>query len=109
MESWKSITDFLTSATFGFGLKSVAGLSATAFGVLGLGAEARDDHGKLTRQGWVALHGLIISFLIGAVSATYDFTVSQKAADETRRRNDRLLLAAERGTSSACSVTVLEN
>jgi hypothetical protein len=97
MEPWKSITDVLTSAASGFVLKLVAGLSAAAFGVMGLGTKARDDRGKLTRQGGVALYGLIISFLIGAISATYDFMVSQKAADETRRRNERLLLAAERG------------
>jgi len=96
MELWKSITDFLTSATFGFVLKLVACVSAAAFGVLGLGSKARDDRGKLTRQGWVALYGLITSFLIGAVSATYDFTVGQKAVAEARRRNDKLLLAAER-------------
>jgi hypothetical protein len=97
MEFWKNITDILTSPTFGFVLKLVAGLSATAFGVFGIGAKARDDKGKLTRQGWVALYGLIASFLIGAASGTYDFAAGQKAAIETRLRNDRLLLAAERG------------
>lgn len=69
MELWKSITAFLTSATVGFVLKLLAGLSGAAFGVLGLGAKTRDDEGKLTRQGWVALYGIIASLLIGAASA----------------------------------------
>jgi hypothetical protein len=57
----KSIIDFLTSETFGFLLKLLAGLATAAFGILGIGTQTRDKQGKLTRNGWIALVGIISS------------------------------------------------
>jgi len=86
----------LLSSTFGFVLKLVSGISAAAFGMLGIGTKTRDDDGALTRQGKIALSGVLVSLFIGATSSVYDFVTFQESARAEQQKSQRLLLSVQR-------------
>ncbi len=93
----KEIFIFLTSSAFGFVLKLVAGIATAGFGILGIGAKTRDDAGRLTSEGKVALIGILISAIIGGASGVYDFVSGQRAAEVERQKSQRLMLSVQRG------------
>ena len=64
------IVDFFTSEMFGFLLKLFSGLAAAAFGMLGIGTKTREDDGRLTRNGKIALAGIIVAGLLAARGGT---------------------------------------
>jgi hypothetical protein len=91
-----TVATALRSSTFGFVLKLVSGISAAAFGILGIGTKTRDDDGALTRQGKIALIGILVSLFIGAASSVYDFAASQESARVEQQKSQRLLLSVQR-------------
>jgi hypothetical protein len=101
----KSLLDFLTSATFGFLLKFFTTIAAAGFGILGIGAKTRDDNGRLTKNGKIALWGIIVSAMLAGAAAVYEFTKGQREAAVERRKGQRLLLAVERGVYPFRGVT----
>jgi hypothetical protein len=93
----KTILDFLTSETAGFLLKLFAGIAAAAFGMLGIGTKTREDDGKLTPSGRIALIGIVVAGLLAIGTSVYDFATGQKKAKEGREKSERLLLSVQRG------------
>src|SRR5438093_2912777 len=89
--------EFLKSDTFGFYFKVVSGLAATVFGMLGIGTKTREDNGKLTRNGKIALTGIIVSGICALGSSVYEFTTSQERGREEREKSQRLMLSVQRG------------
>lgn len=88
---------YLTSPTFGFFLKLFAGFAGASFGILGLGTKARDGNGKLTRNGRIALVGILLAGSLGISSLVYDYVVGQQRARSERQRTERLMLSVQRG------------
>lgn len=74
----KSIVEFLTSASFGFLLKLLSGLATAAFGILGIGTKTREENGKLTRNGRIALVGILIAAFLAVGTNVYEFAVNRK-------------------------------
>jgi hypothetical protein len=67
---------FLSWPTFGFLLKLFSGLAAAGFGILGIGTKTRLDSGKLTKEGKVALVGILVAGAIGSIATINDFVSS---------------------------------
>jgi hypothetical protein len=86
----------LTSPTFGFLLKLLAGLGAAVFGILGVGAETRDDNGRLTRTGWVALIGIVIAGVLAVSTSVYEFVTGQEKERAELLRNESILASVQR-------------
>src|SRR5450631_104809 len=83
---------------WGFLLKLLSGLASAAFGMMGVGAETRDKtSNKLTRKGWIALTGVIVSGLIGIVTAVYEHHAEDAKAQREKLRNEQLILSVRRG------------
>jgi len=82
---------------WGFTLKLLAGLAATVFGIFGIGTKTRDDGGTLTRRGWIALIGIIVSGLLGVGTSIYEHNAGEKNARQDKIKSDRLLLSVQRG------------
>jgi hypothetical protein len=109
----KTIFDFLASDTFGFILKLFSGLAAAAFGMLGIGTKTREDSGKLTCNGRIALTGIVIAGLLALGTSIYDFTTGQKKAQQERQREkesrlkgEQLMLSVQRGIYPFKGITV---
>jgi hypothetical protein len=85
----------------------VSGISAAAFGVLGIGTKTRDDDGSLTRQGNLALIGILVSLFIGAASSVYDFATSKESARIEQQKSQRLLLSVQRALYPLRQVTAV--
>lgn len=93
----KTILDFFTSETAGFLLKLFAGIAAAAFGMLGIGTKTREDDGRLTTNGRIALIGIVVAGVLAIGTSVYDFATGQKKAQEDRKKSERLLLSVQRG------------
>jgi len=91
------IVDFFTSEMFGFLLKLFSGLAAAAFGMLGIGTKTREDDGRLTRNGKIALAGIIVAGLLGVGTSVYDFAAGQKKARDAAKESQLLMLSVQRG------------
>jgi hypothetical protein len=92
-----AVQSAFASPTVGFLLKLIAGVATAGFGILGIGAKTRDDSGRLTKEGTIALTGIVLSAFIGAASSVYDFTSAQRSAADERKKSERLLLSVQRG------------
>ena len=86
----------LTSPSVGFLLNLFAAIGAAAFGVLGIGAKTRDHNGHLTRNGWIALIGLLVAALFAIGKSIYDFKTGEDTALAEKKRNERLMLSVQR-------------
>ena len=93
----KTIVEFFTSDTFGFLLKLFSGLAAAAFGILGIGTKTREDNGRLTRNGKIALTGIIVAGFLAIGTSVYEFTTGQKQAEEAAKKSEKLMLSVQRG------------
>ena len=89
--------EFLRSSAFGFLLKICAGMAAAAFGILGIGTTTREENGRLNRNGWTALIGIVIAGILGIGTSLYDFAGDQRKAIEEREKSERLILSVQRG------------
>lgn len=67
-----AVIAWLTSPTLGFVLKVFGGVTAAAFGVLGVGAETRDVLGRLNRKGWIALTGILVGGILAMGTSVYE-------------------------------------
>lgn len=88
---------FLSSPTFGFLLKLFSGLAAAGFGILGIGTKTRLDSGKLTKEGKVALVGILVAGAIGSIATINDFASNANSAAEAKKKSDHVLLSVRRG------------
>ena len=93
----KTVADFFTSEIFGFLLKIFSGLAAAAFGILGIGTKTREDDGRLTRNGKIALTGIIVAAVLGVGTSIYDFATGQKKGREAAKKSQLLMLSVQRG------------
>jgi len=93
----KEILSYFQSSTFGFLLKLFTGLAAALFGILGVGANVRDQNGRLNRKGWTALIGIVIAGLLAVATSVYDFIAGQRQDETARAKNEQLLLSVRRG------------
>ena len=93
---WGYLGELIWSDSALFLWKTVATIATAAFGVYGLGVNARDDRGRLTKQGKVVLGGLIVSALITGVIQTGEFVENRQAAADQLTRSQQVLLAVER-------------
>ena len=98
--------EFFTSETFGFLLKLFAGLATAAFGILGIGTETRDRQGKLTRNGWIALIGIVVAGLFAIGTSVYEFSNGQVKAEQDRLKSEQLLRSVRRGIYPFRGMTV---
>lgn len=98
--------EFIKSDAFGFLLKLFAGLAAAAFGILGIGAKTRDETGKLTRSGWIALAGILMAGGLAVSTNVYEFVSEQQKARAERRKSERLMLSVQRGIFPFRGITV---
>jgi hypothetical protein len=76
--------------------KTLATIATAAFGVYGLGVNARDDAGRLTKQGTVVLGGLIVSALITGVIQTGEFVEKRQEAADQLVQSQEVLMGVER-------------
>jgi hypothetical protein len=88
---------FFTSPLFGFLLKLLSGLAAAGFGLFGIGTKTRDDKGKLTRDGRIALIGVLVAGVIAGTSSIYEFSVGQEKDRQEHLQSQRLMLSVQRG------------
>lgn len=95
--SWNSLKAVFTNDTFGFVLKLLAGLFTAGFGIVGIGTKTRDDEGKLTRDGRIALIGILVAASIAGASCIYDFLSGQETTRKNNERTELLLRSARRG------------
>jgi hypothetical protein len=91
-----TLKTFFASPLFGFLLKLVSGLAAAGFGLFGIGTKTRDDKGKLTRDGWIALIGVLVAGIIASVTSVYEFNAGQEKDRQESLRNHRLMLSVQR-------------
>jgi hypothetical protein len=96
--------DFFVSSTLGFFLKLAMAIVGAAFGLLGVGAKTRDESGRLTPRGRIALLGLISTAGLAVAAQVYDFYVVERKAEadkirvqEELTRAGRLMLSVQRG------------
>ena len=94
---WDKLISSLTSPTTGFLLKLFGGLTAAAFGILGVGAKTREDDGRLNCKGLIALIGILVGGILALGTSVYEFAVSQQKERDDRRRSERLMLSIQRG------------
>lgn len=73
------------NSAFGLWTKIIAAIGAAAFGILGVGKDTRLA-GKLTRTGWIALIGIVVSGEL-ALTSTFSDAISGE-------KKDRLLLVS---------------
>jgi len=93
----QKLIEICTSPAFGFCVKLLAGIAAVGFGLMGVGAQTRNDDDSLTTKGWVALVGIVVSGALALASVTYDYFVGQRAAKADAQKSQRLLLSVQRG------------
>jgi hypothetical protein len=93
----KTIINFLTSDAFGFVLKIFSGLAASGFGMLGIGTKTRNDDGSLTRNGWIALVGIVVAGILALGTSLYEFTTSQEKTKAAQAQSQQLILSVRRG------------
>jgi hypothetical protein len=87
---WGFLGELIWSDSALFLWKTLATAATAAFGVYGLGVNARDDHGRLTKQGKVVLGGLIVSALITGVIQTGEFVDKRQAAADQLTRSQQV-------------------
>jgi len=92
-----SLKTFFISPLFGFLLKFLSGLAAAGFGLFGIGSKTRDDKGKLTRDGKIALIGVLVAGIIAGATSIYEFSAEQEKDREEHLRSQRLMLSVQRG------------
>lgn len=88
---------FFTSPLFGFLLKLLSGLAAAAFGLFGIGTKTRDDNGKFTRDGRIALIGVLVAGVIAGTTSIYEFSVGHEKDRQEHLQSQRLMLSVQRG------------
>ena len=91
---------------WGFVLKLVTGVAVTIFGIVGLGTKTRDNAGKLTRNGRIALAGILVTGVLAIALNIYEFAKARKAAAEEHKRSEKLLLSVQRGIFPLRGITV---
>jgi hypothetical protein len=72
-------------------------LAAAAFGLLGIGKKTRDDSGKLTRNGKIALTGIVLAGALAVSTSVYDFVAAQARAEQERAKSERLFRSVQEG------------
>jgi hypothetical protein len=77
-------------------LKLLGSAGSAYFGILALGTKARDDAGKMTRQGYVALIGILVSALLASTSTIYDYYSSASKDKQSLARTEQAKLDAQR-------------
>lgn len=87
-------------------MKLFAGLATAAFGILGIGTETRDRQGKLTRNGWIALVGIVVAGLFAIGTSVYEFSSGQVKAAQDRLKSEQLLRSMRRGIYPLRGMTV---
>jgi len=85
------------SPRFGFATKSLAAIAGAGFGILGVGAKTRDDAGKLTNKGWLALTGIVVAGVFALAASVNDYTSGKVKNEQERKRAERLLSSVQRG------------
>jgi hypothetical protein len=108
-----TVISFLTSETFGFLLKVFAGLTAAGFGIFGIGTKTRKDDGRLSRNGWITLVGIVVAGSLAIGTSIYEFSSGQKKQRdeqqkerESRLKGERLLLSVQRGIYPLKGITL---
>jgi hypothetical protein len=95
----------------GLVLKLLGSVGAAYFGMMALGTKARDDSGKMTAPGRVALIGILVSAALASASTIYDYSSGQSRDAESKSRSDQARLDMERlryplrGTAAAVYVS----
>jgi hypothetical protein len=67
-------------------VKAVGSISATAFGIYGIGAKTRKPDRSLTRAGWIALIGLTVSLI---VTLTDQYVEANRRVEEAREQAEK--------------------
>lgn len=81
----------------GFLLKLIAPLATAAFGFLALGTKARDDEERLTRSGYIAVVGMVVTAVLSFAIQTNDFLAARKASQAEMEQSRKTLIAVQQG------------
>lgn len=81
-------------------------LAASAFGLLGIGAKTRNADGALTRDGKIALVGLLISGALAQVAIGVDFYSGEQNRQQANVQGRRLNRDVQRNTYPLLGITV---
>jgi hypothetical protein len=104
---------FSSPSTFGLILKLCTSIAAAGFGIFGIGTKTRDDNGRILRNGWIALIGIVVAGLLALATALNDYKVEQakdKAAREAEQAKSKttqeINLGVQRGIYPLKGVTL---
>jgi hypothetical protein len=71
-------------------VKAIGAVFSAAFGIYGIGAKTRNDDSSLTRAGWVATLGIILSLIVTLVAQILDGRAGAKKSEAETQRFENL-------------------